>query len=277
MKLPILFFIIILGVGLISAPLIDNPNIPLVRKDTSALSSPIIPNGTSANDTYYFQGYVPTDFWKAYEDQTGLTGNKAGSFNLTTTGYIKVGSNPDYSGDSKILLARSVNDDVSGNGHGFADDSIITRSGGIAYNSFDSRVEFTGTNNYNHYSGVQIAPIYSSSGTMSNFYGEYQRATINSGAISNMYDIYLAKPQGSGITNMYGIYLEDLTAGSSNNYQIYSAGGNALFNNGNVIATRFVGNGSTLTDVCLQNGSNCQSYAQYNFTNNNFSTFIFLF
>lgn len=40
----------------------------------------------------YCDGNIVSDYWKTLTAQTGLTGNKTGSFNLTTTGTINVGS-----------------------------------------------------------------------------------------------------------------------------------------------------------------------------------------
>ncbi len=103
--------------------------------------------------------------------------------------------------DSQILIARDV-DGSGGNGHGFSDSSDITRSGGIGYNSFDARVNFEGTEDYDHYAGFQYAPTYESSGTIDNMYGLYIAAPTNTGGgtITNNWGVYVA----SDLTNYFG-------------------------------------------------------------------------
>src|SRR5688500_15536327 len=69
---------------------------------------------------------------------------------------VHVGNrNVNNSVDAQVLVSRSITG-TSGNAHAFSDSSDISRSGTIGYNSFDGRVEFTGTANFDHYTAFQV-------------------------------------------------------------------------------------------------------------------------
>ena len=57
----------------------------------------------NVNDSNFLQGFVPADFWQSFNDQAGLTGDKSGSFNLTTSGFI----NPFFSIGSVVFINAS--------------------------------------------------------------------------------------------------------------------------------------------------------------------------
>ena len=137
--------------------------------------------------------------------------------------------------DSQILISRLVDDSIAGNGHAFSDSSNVSRSGSIGYNSFDARIDISGSNNFDHYAGFQANPNYNSSGTMTNYYGLYTGPTVSGGTISNSYGVYVANPSGAGtVTNNYGIYIPSLTKGSANNYAIYTAASTNSYFGGDV-------------------------------------------
>ena len=164
----------------------------------------------------------------------------------TTSGYVALGTatatlaplqigtaNVENSTDSVILITRDVDDtrDVTGvsevgnNGHAFSDSSQISRTGGMAYNSFDGRTNFSGTANYDHYAAFQSAPTYASSGTILNYYGLYSSWAANAGTTTNAYRVYGADASGAGaVTNNYGVYIASLTKGGTSNYAVYTAG-----------------------------------------------------
>ncbi len=75
------------------------------------------------------------------------------------------------SSESKFEVLAVIDDTGAGSAHGFSDSSDINRSGGIGYNSFDARIDFIGTQDYNHYVSFQCNPSYGSTGTMTNMYG----------------------------------------------------------------------------------------------------------
>ncbi|MFA6294855.1 MAG: hypothetical protein WC666_00335 [Candidatus Paceibacterota bacterium] len=127
--------------------------------------------------------------------------------------------------DSQILISRSVNDSVSGNGHAFSDSSYVVRSGTISYNSFDGRIFVGGVADYGHYAAFQNGANYSSSGTMDTMYGFVNVPSVNYGTVTNMYGSYSADPTGSGtVVNNYGVYIPQLSKGTTKNYAIYTAG-----------------------------------------------------
>ncbi len=63
--------------------------------------------------------------------------------------------------------------------------------------------------------------------------GSFTNANTGTGTITNAYQAYISNPTNSGggtITNNTGIYIANQTAGSSSNYSLYAAGGNAYVN-----------------------------------------------
>jgi len=173
-------------------------------------------------------------------DQAVLTASVSGvtKFIISNSGNIgigtasplaplHIGNNSDINSvDAQILLSRLVDDSIGGNGHGFSDSSNISRTGGIGYNSFDGRVTFTGTTNFDHYVPFQASPTLSFTGTMSNLYGFFSSPIINSGAIvTDNYGLYVQDPSGSGTIsgNNYGLYIASLSKGT-NQYGVYVDG-----------------------------------------------------
>lgn len=141
------------------------------------------------------------------------------------------------SADSQILISRSVDNTIAGNAHAFSDSSDINRQGVIGYNSYDARITFSGSYNYDHYAAFQFAPIVNASvGTFSNFYGFASTPTLNGGRVTNSYPFYAADPAGTGaITNNYGLYVAQLTRGDSN-FAIYTAGSTPSYFGGPITA-----------------------------------------
>lgn len=143
--------------------------------------------------------------------------------------------------DAQMTIARYVDDSTAGNGHGFTDASVISRGGGMAYNSYDTGVLFSGTNNYDHFTAFQSSITYSSSGTLSEYrgltsnlvttagtvtsaYGAVTAMTIG-GTVGTAYGLLVNNPTGAGgLTNNYGVYITELTKGSGSKYSIFAAG-----------------------------------------------------
>jgi hypothetical protein len=71
----------------------------------------------------------------------------------------------------------------------------------------------------------------SDTGTVDTMVGFFHRLGIYGGTVTNSYGTKIANAEVDGgvLTNQYGIYIEDLTAGASKNYAIYSAGGTNYF------------------------------------------------
>jgi hypothetical protein len=169
------------------------------------------------NATEYFLSSV-----NITDRMQGLWDVVLGVFQNNPLAPIHVGDlNVENSVDSQILISRSVNNSIPGNGHAFSDSSNIDRSGSIGYNSYDAAIEFIGSENYNHYAGFQHAANYSSSGTMANMYGFFNGPTVFSGTVQNNYGAYFANPSNTGtIDTNYGIYIADQTSGTTD-YGIY--------------------------------------------------------
>jgi hypothetical protein len=79
----------------------------------------------------------------------------------------------------------------------------------------------------------------SGTGTLTDATGLNVALTTNASAFttSSIYDLHVAdvsKGAGSAVTNQYGLYVDSLTAGSSNNYAIYTAGTTQSYFGGNV-------------------------------------------
>ena len=156
----------------------------------------------------------------------GIENHYVGIMNSNPLAPLHVGdNNQSNSIDSVILISRKVNDNVIGNGHAFSDSSYITRGGDIAYASYDVRAIFSGSNNYNHYAGIQIAPVYNSTGRLSILYGLVSIPEVENGTLYNLYHLYASDQNVTGgtITSQYGLYIPEMTK-ASNNWGIYTKG-----------------------------------------------------
>jgi hypothetical protein len=139
-------------------------------------------------------------------------------------------ANVNNSDDAVVLMSRLVTDSVAGNGHGFSDSSIVSRSGNIGYNSYDVRHTVIGTNNYDHFAAFQAAPVIGSSGTTAEYYGLYSSPVVNSGVLTSSYGVKVTDATGTGtIGTQYGFKTTALTKGAAN-YGIYIENNNSYFN-----------------------------------------------
>jgi hypothetical protein len=142
----------------------------------------------------------------------------------TPVAPIQYGTNAiNGSVDPVFLCTRSISSG-SGNAHCFADNSVISRSGKIGYNSFDMEVTFSGTSTFDHYAGFQFVPTYSSSGKMDNMYANYIAPIIN-GPLGNYYGTTVGVPLGSGVIDAaYGIYINSSITRATVNWALYIDG-----------------------------------------------------
>lgn len=143
-------------------------------------------------------------------------------------GDVMVGdqtANP--STDYGVTIARNLFDGLTGNTHGFNHADLIRRSGSLGNASFDAQPRFQ-ANNYDHHAGFQDRPIFqlNAGQAVTNVYGTYSYAAMDTGTITNRHGHYVAAPgltSGGAITNQYGYYCESLTTGGTN-YAYFSAG-----------------------------------------------------
>lgn len=105
---------------------------------------------------------------------------------LNVSGIINIGgASHAMLGDPSVVITRTISGtNDNGNAHGFGDESIISRTGGISTNSYDDGCRFIGGANYGHHACYQVSVNYASSGRMDNLYGFADTPTITDGAIT---------------------------------------------------------------------------------------------
>jgi len=103
------------------------------------------------------------------------------------------------------------------NGHAFVDGTEVNREGVIGYNSFDQKIDVTGTYSYDHISGFQSRPVVSTTGAISRITAYQALPTHSGGTATRVTGFECRDPLGAGvITNNYGVYIETLSRGGNN-------------------------------------------------------------
>ena len=138
-------------------------------------------------------------------------------------GLLHVGnSNNLNSTNPAVLVSRTISGVASG--HGFADNSLITTGAGLGYNSFDARVNLTGTIGMDHYAAFQAFPNYNSSGTITELMGYSSAPVVAAGTVTTLNHASIVDATGAGTVNtQYGVFVGALTKGT-NNYAIWTDG-----------------------------------------------------
>ena len=140
------------------------------------------------------------------------------------------------SADPMINVNRNVNNSVSGNGHCFSDSSLVDRSGGISYASYDARFDVEGSENYGHFAPFQNGMVYKSSGYTSIMYGYVDIPRYERGTVGSRYGAYIDDVRLSGgatLASNYGLYIPELTAGKNQNFAVVTKGNTkSLFEGG---------------------------------------------
>lgn len=151
--------------------------------------------------------------------------------NTTPDARIKIGSNSTASVDAQIVIARNVDSSTgpvtTGNGHAYSDSSVVTRNGTMAYNSYDARTIFSGSNAFDHYAAFQNGLNYTASGLLSNMYGGIDSPAMNGSGNATYRWGWTANDVSIGGTgrplNNFGLGCpNDFTAGSSGNWCFYT-------------------------------------------------------
>ncbi|TPN79956.1 hypothetical protein [Mesorhizobium sp. B1-1-2] len=181
-----------------------------------------------------------------FNGSTGLL-QKDSTSHLSDAGVLRLGSTiapepevfgvhagPGAAGTTGItfLAAQVVTADRAGGYHPFSDNSTynVPTAGGTAAASYDAPIKVSGTQNYNHFAGLQWRATYGSSGTVDNLYGHVDLPAITAGTITNRYgsSIWDINKVGGVVVNNYGHYVKQLTAGT-NNWAFYSEGATKSF------------------------------------------------
>ncbi len=106
-----------------------------------------------------------------------------------------VGGNTPSSSDPTLVLTNPVtNATGSGSSHGFVDNRSIDRSGNIGDNSLDIRPEVTGSNNYDHFAGIQCRQKIGTTGTTGSVQCLIIAPEYWDGAVSGQDDIVINGP-----------------------------------------------------------------------------------
>ncbi len=108
----------------------------------------------------------------------------------------RISANPGAN-DLIELIGTWGNSNPAGNGHGFSDETTINKSGGVAYASFDGRVNIAGGYTYDHYGSHQAAPTVASGTTVNWLFGGYSVPTIN-GYVPQRFGYQVADWSGTG-------------------------------------------------------------------------------
>ncbi|MDG1314422.1 MAG: tail fiber domain-containing protein [Flavobacteriaceae bacterium] len=132
------------------------------------------------------------------------------------------------SSDPVVNVNRNVDDaGAAGNGHCFSDSSNVTRDGSISYNSFDCRINVSGTENYGHFAPFQNGLVHNTSGTTSILYGYVDVPQVTNGTVGVRYGIKIndVVKSGSGaVTNNYAIWIDEQTASTSQKWGVVQKG-----------------------------------------------------
>ena len=178
---------------------------------------------SAANNIYTSDGTLTGNRVMTMAGYTlSFNGGNVSIGNTSPLSALHVGDrNVNNSTNPVILISRNVTSAFASNTHAFSDSSLLQLGTGLAYNSYDARVDIGGSNSIDHYAGFQHGINVNTSGTIMNVYGLFTNTTISAGAIENNYSVYAYNPTGAGtITNNFGLYVSNLSKGS-NNYGVY--------------------------------------------------------
>lgn len=142
--------------------------------------------------------------------------------------------NVNNSGNAQILISRVINSTVN-NDHAFADSSIYSPlTNGLAYASYDARINIAGSSNIDHYAAFQDGTVNNNSGIIDNYWGFISSVRTNSGTITDYQHFEATNIKGNGnVTNQYGIRIRELLKGV-NNWAIYTDGNTKSYFGGKI-------------------------------------------
>ena len=163
------------------------------------------------------------------------------------------------SSDPVVNVNRNVDENgYVGSGHCFSDSSTITRDGGVSYNSFDCRINVSGTQSYNHFAPFQNGLVHNTTGTTSILYGYVDVPTVSDGTVGVRYGIKIndVTTSGSGsVTNNYGIWIDEQTASGSSKWGLVQKGASKNLFEGPVTFQSSVTLNDTVVDDTATSGT----------------------
>lgn len=176
----------------------------------------------------------------------------------TTSGKLVLNSPVDTgSPDAALKIARTINDATTNAGHAFKITDSFTRDGTGGYAAVDCEYTINGTAN-DHTTAFQTRYVINEGGTMDNAYTLWSKNTLNTGTVTDWRHIELYDVQGAGtVVNDVGLYLHNITKGTTTNYSIYSEGGK-MYHVG-IISTSgdvSIGKGNVTPSATLDVGGN---------------------
>jgi len=146
---------------------------------------------------------------------------------ITNASDIIVGTGTPADADTGVSIFRTPLVS-STNTHGFVhEDSISPGATGTAHNSFDSKLDAIGSQDYDHLVSFQARPTFSSSGTIDRMQGLTTAFIQNGGVMTSAQHIRINDPTGSGtITTQYGLYVPTALSKATDNFAIWTANAN---------------------------------------------------
>lgn len=151
-----------------------------------------------------------------------------GNNNATGTDYLSVGNATNGStADAKVLINHNLDDaSGSGNSHAFTDETIITRTGDIGYNSFQAKADINVE--FDHYNGFQTDVEVNTSTT--GIVRGARHSAYGSGSAEEFRGIEIYDPSLT-IDKAYGLFINKIDNGTSFNRAIKTFGGLIEFAN----------------------------------------------
>lgn len=214
--------------GIVSGGETTIENIPLVVAD--GIQERIVTIALTGRDGVDYNAPAGTVYCRPFVDLYGSDGITdiivIDIIRVTFATYLDIGLRTGVDGaDPGVLLHRSITDDTGlGAGttaHGFVDQSLFSRTGVTAYASFDARVAYSGTTDFDHYVGFQSRPGFTHVGALGSYRGHDSQLSGGSASTSvtnaNHFAVHDdASFNGTITSTQYGLSVDALTKGAIN-------------------------------------------------------------
>lgn len=140
-----------------------------------------------------------------------------------------IGATSTSQNDPRMVIAGVIDDTDDGqagswrsgpgnNAHAFVDDTQLSRSGNIGYNSFDSRIAVTGTAPFDHVANFQARTNYNSTGLLGRLVSLQSIPVIGNGSIGRVsgVDVRNASITNSTVATQHGLFIESMSGAGTN-------------------------------------------------------------